>query len=291
MMKFIYKEKIYTWDEWNHDQSNFINSIELPEDFKIDINIREISLMHDIEYSIAIDKFIELYSMIASARSALINAFEKFYDSNIISWDSGYKGQLWMRYQYLKNAIVWYNSCEDYIYQIIWFAYTLYPKAISSEESYLLNLKKCNYDQILKILGKLEGENEDAKDLKAKLKEYRDDPDVSFLREQLANNLKHRANIQVNGLEYTRMMGFSKMSKDGTEEFNGKWIEPRLIDIDETIEIIKNVHIKLVAHGRFILNFMNLENMFCTNEEGNKILNRIRKKSDYKRIDYNNIKK
>lgn len=286
MMKFIYKEVVYTWEEWNTEYTNFINSIELPDNFRIDINIREFSLLHDIGYSIAIDKFIELYSMVASARSALINAFEKFYDSNIISWESGYKGQLWMRFQYLKNAIVWYNACEDYIYQIVWFAYDLYPNVINSEESYLLNLKKCNFDQIIKILKKLEDKNKDAGDLKTKLEEYRNDPDVSLLREKLANNLKHRANIQVNGLQDTRMIGFIRKSKDGSEQFNEQWIEPSIIDIDETIDLVKKVHIKLVEHGRYILEFMNIEGMFITDENGNKMLNHIRKKSDYKKIEY-----
>lgn len=290
-MEFVYSGRKYTWDEWKEEYSKFVECVELPNDFSIDINIREFSLMQDIGYSIAIDKYLELYSMIASARFALMNAFQKFYDSNIISWDSGYKAQLWMRFEYLKNAIVWYNSCEDYIYQIIWFAYDMYPGLINSEECYIDCLKKCNFSKISSILERLEATNEQAKVLKTKIYEYRNDSDVYYLREQLANNLKHRANIQAIGLEDLRMVGFTIQSKDGSEKFNSRWIEPELIDIDQTIELIKRVHVKLVEYGRFILNFMNLEDMFVTDEKGNGVINKIRKKSDYKRIDLSSSKK
>lgn len=291
MMEFVYKDKQYTWDEWTADNNRFIEELELPDDFRIDINIREFSLLHDIGYAIAIDKFLELYSMIASARSALLNAFQKFFDSNIISWDSGYKGQLWMRFNYLKNAIVWYNSCEDYILQIIWFAYDMYPELITSEEIYLNDLKKCNFNKIINVLNGLEDINENAKILKQKVSEYRNDIDIYTLREELANNLKHRANVQVRGFEDLRTMGFIIKSRGGNEIFNSKWIEPKLVDIDDTIELLKRVHVKLITLGRFILNFMNLDNVFAIDENGDRILNEIRKKSDYKKIDLSRNKK
>lgn len=284
MMEFVYRNQKYSWEEWNKDYGDFVDSIELPDDFRIDINIREHSLLQDIGYSIAIDKFIELYSMIASARFALMNAYQKFYDSNVISWESGYQGHLWMRFQYLKNAIVWYNSCEDYIYQILWFAYDMYPNPITSKEEYLLALKGCSYGKIYFVLEKLEKQNEHAKDLKEKVHNYRYDTDVNYLREDLANNLKHRANVQVEGLKDLRMMGFSIKSKEGTDVFNSKWIEPRVIDIDDTIKIVRNVHIKLIEYGRYVLKFMNLDDMFQKDEQGNAILNIRRKKSDYKKI-------
>jgi len=283
-MDFVYRGKKYSWDEWNKEYNEFIDSLELPDDLRIDIGIREFSLLHDIGYGIAIDKFLELYSMIASARSALINAFEKFYDSNIISWNSGYKGQLWMRFQYLKNAIIWYNSCEDYIYQIIWFAYDLYPRTINSEENYLFNLKKCCYDRIIKKLDEVQNPTEDVKVLKMELENYRNDPDVYKLREELANNIKHRANIQVQGLEDLRMMGVVTKDKDGKDAFNSDWIKPKLIDIDDTVELLRRVHIKLLRYARFILNFMNIDNMFIVDENGYGIINQIRKKADYKKI-------
>jgi len=277
MMQFVYKDKKYSWDEWNEKYRNFTKNIELPDDFRIEINLREHSLLQDIGYAIAFDKYAELYSIIASARSALFNSFNKFYDSNIISWESGYRGQLWMRFEYLKNATIWYNSCEDYIYQIIWFAYDMYPYLINSQELYLKNLKDCSYSKIIKFLRDIESTNPNAKLLKDKINSYRNDTDVYYLREELANNLKHRANIQAMGLEDVRLIGFSIKSKDGSDFFNSRWIEPKLIDIDEIIEIASRVHCKLIEYGRFILKFMNINDMFELDENGNGIINKIKK--------------
>lgn len=291
MMEFVYKGNKYSWNEWNKEYNDFINRLELPDDFRIEINLREHSLLQDIGYAIAFDKFAELYSLTASARSALLNSFNKFYDSNIISWESGYRGQLWMRFEYLKNAIVWYNSCEDYIYQIIWFAYDMYPFTINSQEMYLKNLKECSYGKIVKKLKELENTNSDAKTLKERINSYRNDSDVLYLREELANNFKHRANVQAIGLEDLRMIGFTIKSKDGSDSFNSRWIEPKLVDIDDVIEVTSRVHSKLIDFGKFIFNFMDTENMFVLDENGNAIINRIQKKSKYKKIDLSSSKK
>lgn len=115
MMEFVYKGKKYTWEEWYNEKKSFIENIKLPNEFLIDTALMEFSIIYDEGYSIAIEKFRELYRLIAGARNCLINAFEKFYDSNIIDRDKGYWVQLWTRGEFLKNSIVWYTSCEDYI--------------------------------------------------------------------------------------------------------------------------------------------------------------------------------
>jgi hypothetical protein len=287
MMEFVYKGKNYSWEEWNKEYLLFVDELELPNDLMIDLNMREFSLTHDIGYGIAIDKFRELYSLIASARLSLINAFQKFYDSNIINWNSGgYRAQLWMRYNHLKNSIIWYNSCEDYTYQILWFAYEMNPYHINSKQSYLRNLKKCNFDRIDNLLSEIEESNSYAKDLRKNIRDYRYDPDVEELREELANNLKHRANIQASGLEDLRMMGYVIKSRDGSEAFNSQWLQPKLIDLDVTIELLKRVHLKLIKHCRYIMDFMSFDELFEVDSEGNAILNNIRSKSDYKKFNF-----
>jgi hypothetical protein len=95
------------------------------------------------------------YTQCASARFALIQAHKKFYDSNMISWESGYKAQLWMRFQYLKNAVVWYNSYEDYIYQLIWFEFEMYTGSINNEKNYVQSLKDYSYTKVNSILKKM----------------------------------------------------------------------------------------------------------------------------------------
>jgi hypothetical protein len=279
-MEFIYREKKYSWEEFVNEQKTFVDSLDLPDSLRIEPGFREFCILHDIGYGIGCDKFAELYSMIASARFALIQAHEKFYDSNVISWESGYEAQLWMRFQYLKNAIVWYNSCEDYIYQIIWFAFDMYTGSINNEKNYLQSLKDCSYSKVSGILKSIG--TKDARDLLEHINLYRFNRSVKFIRE-LANSLKHRANVQVKGLENTRTIGFSIKGKDGVDKFNSDWIKPQILDIDNTISVVKDLHEKLIEFSNFMLDYLNLDMMFET-ENGTAILNNVKPKSTYKRI-------
>ncbi len=291
MIEFIYKGSKYTWEEWHISNKKFEESLELPEDYKVDFGLRHFLPVYDSGYAIASDKFFELYHLIASARNALINAHQKFFDSNIMSWEHSYLPQLWMRFQYLKNAIVWYDSCEDYILQIIWFGFEMYPIIIDGAESYKANLKKCNYSSVIKRLGEIADNNIEAKNLKDTMAKYHNDEEVKNLRNNLANVLKHHGNLQIGGLEDIRLGVIQKKDKNGDDIFNSKWIDPDIVDIDETIQLIKSVHEKFIIYGRYVMNSMNFNSVFELDESGNWLVNKIREKTDYKKIDFSNITK
>ena len=282
MMKFIYRDKEYSWDEWHIEKREFIEGLELPEDLFIEWGLRDHSIMHDIGYSIAIDKYRELYRLIASARSALINSFDKFYESNIIQWGSHYKAHVWMRSEFLKNSIIWYNSCEDYIYQAIWFAFDMNENRISSAEDYHEQLRKVNYRS---LKSKLEGKNTvEAKELLSYIEKYRFNDNVLYMRDNLANNLKHRGGLSFKGIEDNRILGFTIEDKDKNTLFNADWVEPIKIDIDETIERMALIHIELINFAREIKDFIDFDNMFELDEEGSILLNIKKDKSEYKKI-------
>ncbi|EOU2117352.1 hypothetical protein C0L78_13275 [Clostridium perfringens] len=276
MIKFVYKEQEYKLDELINDYNKFSREVELPNDlYKYSILKSEI-LVIDNGYAIAVNKLDESYGMIASARNALILSYQKFYDNNIISFQSGEIGQLWMRAEYLKNAIVWYNSCEDYIYQILWFAYELHEKCINNRDDYEYALKKCTYKTVKKKVN--EFNNEHSERLLQLINNYRNDDKVKYLRENLANNLKHRANL-----------AFRELYKEDiltvySENLNlSELIKPCLVGIDETIDIVKSVHIKLVKFARDIKEYLNIEGIFNYNENGH-ITNIYNSKDMYRKL-------
>jgi len=282
MMEFIYKGKKYTWEEWYNEKKSFIENIRLPDEFLIDPALMEFSIIHDEGYSIAIEKFRELYRLIAGARNCLINAFEKFYDSNIIDRDKGYWVQLWTRGEYLKNSIIWYTSCEDYIYQIIWFAFEMGENEIRSCEDYENQLRQVCYTSIknkLKIKNTLE-----AQELLQYINDYRFNDDVKYMRDELANNLKHRGHLYFKGLEEIRLFGCKKYDKDKNVIFDLDWVNPKIVDLDATIELLKRVHNELIEFGNKIKKFIDFENMFEKTEDGNIDLNVIKDKKSYKKI-------
>jgi hypothetical protein len=65
--------------------------------------------------------------------------------------------------------------------------------------------------------------------------------------------------------------------------FNSEWLKPQIIDIDNTISVVKDLHEKLIAFSSFMVNYLNLDMMFET-ENGTAILNNVKPKSTYKRI-------
>ncbi len=279
-----YRGKEYTWEEFNNEHIKFINQLELPDDLLINWGIRDFSVVHDVGYSIAISKFRELYRVIASARYALINAHQKFYDSNVIGVEGDYRNQIWMRSQFLKNSIIWYNSCEDYIFQILWFGFDMHKTVIESRENYLLLLQKAVYGKIIKELEGLKGSSFEvhADRLAIRIQEYREY--TSYLRDNLANNLKHRGNLNFSGIEDLRSIRYSAISKEKSKRFDTEWIEPDVIDIDDTINILKDIHIKLLEFARFILDYMDFDNMFEVDDQEQYVMNTIKNKRDYKKI-------
>lgn len=276
MIKFVYKEKYYTLDELINDYNVFSREVELPNDLTEYSIFKSEILTVDTDYAIAVSKLDELYGMIASARNALILSYQKFYDNNIISFESGEVGQLWMRAEYLKNAIVWYNSCEDYIYQIIWFAYELHEKYINNREEYESALKKCTYNTVKKKVNKFD--NEDSKRLLELINNYREDDQVKYLRENLANNLKHRANLAFKELHREDIMTVYHGNLNISE-----LIKPYVVGIDETIDIVKSVHIKLVKFARDIKEYLNIDGIFNYDEDGN-ITNTYNSKNTYRKL-------
>jgi hypothetical protein len=282
MLKFVYKDKEYSWDEWRNEYNQFVESLELPGDITEGLLISDMVAAHDIGYSIAMDKTYELYELIASARFALINAYQKYFESNILAFNNPYKAHLWLRSQYLKNSIVWYNSCEDYIYQILWFGFELHKREADSPHWYENVLKDCTYSNVKSSLEQVG--TKEANNLLDMIKKYRFDSQVKYMRDNLANNIKHRANLQFVGLERHRFMGADFFNPDGSIHFTTDWIKPIVVDIDETVDLLKDIHHKLIKFTREIVDFMNFNEVFEKNEDNILIFNKIRDKSKYKRI-------
>ncbi|AEV69542.1 hypothetical protein [Acetivibrio clariflavus] len=282
MPEYIYKGKKYTQEEWYNEKKSFIEEIRLPNEFLIDPGLLKFTIIFDEGYSIAIEKFRELYYLIASARNCLINAFNKFCDSNTIDWDKENWPQLWERGEYLKNSIIWYTACEDYIYQIIWFAFDMGENRIRNWYEFENQLGEICYTNIknkLKIKNTLE-----AQELLQYIDEYRFDDDVKYMRDELADRLKCRGNLYFEDLEYKKQHDYMRLDRDGKVIFNLNWVKPRVIDIDRTIELLKKVHIKLIDFGNKIKNFIDFENILGITEDGKINGNVFEDKKSYKKI-------
>lgn len=267
-----YKGKVYTLKELMEDSNEFSNSLKF---FK-KVKHSPIFLIDDIGYIIAIEKINQLYNLIASSRFGLIEAHKKLHKSPI-EWKSGYVGQLWLRSQYLKNSIVWYNSCLDYVYQIIWFAFE-FSGEMKTGRNYRHELTLCNWKSISDVLKVRTDENSII--LYNKLNKVKKELKII---NTWANSLKHHGSLNFKELRPTDsyLLNF-------TENFNNVDIIGKVLDIDETCVVLKNVHVKLVEFIDFIVEFIDFDNMFEKTTEGD-YLTGTKYKSEYKKIIINNI--
>ncbi|WP_226701790.1 hypothetical protein [Priestia aryabhattai] len=257
MSDLTYKDKTYSWEELKEENNRFIKSLERPDDFLNYVNLWNVLIHRDEHYCMAIDRIESLYHLIGTARFSLANSFKKFPDSDIVSLKAPYVFQLAIRANHLKNSIVWYNACEDYIYQIIWCAFELHGIKFDKPEAYKQILEGCKYNEVKKKLEKV-GSNE-AKTLLAYIKDYRCNEDVKYLRKNLANNLKHHGSLEVKGLFVGKAAGYVRLDSDENVDFNASWLSPDLIDIDETIEYLKRVHPLVIEFARNVIKFINFE--------------------------------
>ncbi|MCX2432870.1 hypothetical protein [Pedobacter sp. GR22-10] len=264
-----YKDKTYTLKELIEDNNNFSDSLKFFNDSKRP----DIFFVNDVGYCIALEKVEQLYNLIASSRFSLIEAHNKLHKSPV-EWKSGYLGQLWLRAQYLKNSIIWYNSCLDYVYQIIWFAFDFFGE-IKTKKDYRRELIECNWSKISEILESKSDQNSSI--LLCQLKQIRKDKNLKKVN-LWANSLKHHGNLSFKELRLSDnyLLNF-------TEDFTNKDMIGDVLDIDETCETVKLAHCKLIEFINFLLDFINFENIFDRTNEGQFIIN-SKEKLEYKKI-------
>lgn len=284
MIKFIYKNNEYSWEEWHKQRNDFISNLEMLTELTFSLSMKSTAATHDLGYSIAMFKMSELCHVIASARFALIQAHEKFYDRNVVLREQSYAAQAWMRSQSLKNSILRYNSCLDYICQIVWFGFDMHGenilKKIKSKNDFEEMLREVTFSKVENKLKGIEEVNEHAKDLLDKLRKYRKDSEYV---NDLANAIKHRGNIGFKGVDSTSLIGY----QDTLTGFDLKYIEPNILDIDETVECLASVHRELISLAKYINHFMNFDAMFKYDEEGSILLNLVKDPKEYKKIIFN----
>ena len=273
-LELTYKDKTYSKEELQQQYKAFADSIESHNDFVSYIGLAAGDPAYDKSYSMAIEKLYSLHELLGTAKFNLFNAFKKFH-SDVHSSQESYISHLIRRSHYLKSAIVWYNSCEDYTYQIIWLAYDMHKIEMDSPESYPEALGNLFYRGFKEILEKNKSEN--AKKLLGIVKNYRCNSDVCRLRD-IANNLKHRGNIGFKGIFVGRPGGYVELDEHGKVIHNSNWITPEVIDIDETIDLVKVVHNLLIKFVRDIVEFIDFKAALADDQ---KI---VKEKSEYRKI-------
>lgn len=260
MLNIVYKDKEYTWEEWQEMNQNFNELLQVPKKFLINPFVIDAMPIYDKGYSVALSIVSEIYYVLMSAHFNLRNAYNKVFESNFVSQKNDYLAHIWTRSEFLKNSVLMFNSIEDYVLQVIWFAYDMYNFDIKSKVDYHKALKKCKYSSVKKFLNEVN--TEESHYLLNLIENYRKNELVENLRENLANNLKHRGNIQFEGIERTRFFSYVEESDEGDLMFTTKWLEPLIFDIDETIDMLVKINEISINFIEEVIDFINFFEAF-----------------------------
>lgn len=271
LLYITYKDKTYTLEELIADNNDFAKRMV---SFKPNSPNQEILYSQDIGYYIANRKVHQLYDLFSNAKFSLINAHKKLHKSSI-EWRSGNLGQLWLRSQYLRNAIIWYNSCIDYVYQIVWFAFDFYGK-LDSKQHYENELFNCKWDKLEQVFKK-NNANSNIKELCSIINAAKSDKNVRQVN-KWANNLKHKANIYFKELQEDDFFTVQFADKLSSEDLYGE-----LLDLDDTCLVVQNAHIKINELIIQIINFIDFDSICIKDEEDNFRLG-LRDKKEFKKI-------
>lgn len=267
-MKIIYKGKEYSLKDLKIAQKTFNDSLKIPE-YIAEYNGTMEYRCFDERYKLVFLFYIEHYEQLISARFALINSYRKIQDSNYINWNSGDYGQYWLRFQYLKNSIIWYNSSFELILQSLWFGFKLYNKinfknkpynTIDSADAYKFFLEKCNIDNVKIGLEK----SINSQDVIISLNKIKDSIEFKNIK-RWSNNLKHKGNFIVKEIYYPA--GGLK-----TQNFDSIYTTPEIIDIDIATETVKDFHIKLYEFAEEIFKLFNIPKIFEEMEKDKDLL-------------------
>lgn len=286
-MKIIYQGKEYQLEDLRREQKQFEQSLEVPEYLKTE-QVYDF-VCFDPGYKLALGFFNDIYFQIASARFALIMGHKKLHDSNYVSWESGAIGQLWLRTEYLRNSIIWYNSSYDLLWQSVWFGFSLFRKIklgkppkqihdVDSEENFQKLLRSCTYDKLFSALSSVE-ENEgsdNAKELIKRIQKFNGSEPQKEVREW-ANSLKHRGSFKVKEL-YNPSGGLTI----GT--FNSDYTVPFIVGIDDISDILRKYHVSLCQLIKFTFDFFNFKDMIPEEIEGKIPMDIVVKEENYKKI-------
>ena len=160
----------------------------------------------------------DLYDVICSARFALINSCKNEYNE-FLSLDTNHKGHLWVKSQFLNNAITWYNSSFDLLRQVLWFHYKMHGMHLCNENFNKI-LEGCkNFHKKQSILENKSWYNHFDKFRNDYLYIPSNEKKIYMSVRELANTLKHRRMIRYDQMKTSNICYNTTPKEQSITEF------------------------------------------------------------------------
>lgn len=252
--KINYKGNVIELNEYIDELNKRLNDLKTPRNYGNQLINLEIPLFNiNQDYYVAIKKAEAFEKMIGKARFNLFKAIELIKSPQEIRWEHGYQGQYAVRSMYLEDGIVNYNSCDDYILQIIWFAFSLYKKHPKFNEN-------MNHEELARLcdyfsLSKIYSENKTCGEFKKLWNILSNHRNKNITLNSWANDIKHKGNLRIKGVYIENPFHMSINNNKGI--ISTKDFRPNIIDLEDSIEHLENVHKNFLEYYNSVLDFIN----------------------------------
>jgi len=179
------------------------------------------------------------------------------------------------------TAVVWYNSCIDYILQITYFAFGIYKKTdgYSDEMSHEDLLKKCTYCSMSEIYGKYKT----VPNYKALWKIINKCNNALSVVNLWANYIKHKGGIAFEGLNPPDPFKMRITDQAGNVIAESNDFDAIKIDLDCSLIVLKEAHNAIYDCIKELVDFINFESAIPKNDPKNNQLV-IPYKADYVKV-------
>lgn len=254
----LYRGKETSYSEFWNEMLSIYKSLEFSEVYineilqnENTIIINNFNLYRGGRFVHKAEKCIEI------ARYYLMLSAQYFPTVNCYNWQYGYSPYFYERSNHLLTSIIWYNNCFDYILQIIYLSQKLYSNnnKIGPKSKIETIIKSCDYKVVMKELKK-ETTNLKYQQLIKVL-------EVIFVSRveirELANSIKHRGGLNVNGLEPKKMYKIDLLDDNGEVTYSSRELEEVKelnIDIDAILPKLYEEHNRYVKAIREIVNII-----------------------------------
>lgn len=276
-----YRNKDISFNDMLDINKKFNSQLELPDLYHNNLYNIEFNIsLSDKDYYVGVKHAEALEQAISKARYWLLMSHEIVLSNFECNWESGYLAQYWLRTMRFESSLLWYNACEDYLLQMIWFSFELYKRHYKYNKNMKYNdlLKLCSLKSVLIILDHNKKSTE-SKNLVNIIRKY--NKNLSELRDW-ANKLKHRGNLNFKGSYIGNGWEMVMKNTSGDCIFSSKDFEPMILDLDEAIIKLAKIHEEIIKYSYEIINFINFKAAISIKTQDGKIM--ILDKKQYRKI-------
>jgi hypothetical protein len=240
----VYRGIKMTYEELCNTNYEYSEELKFVERYTKEIYpIEHLLIVSNRDYYKAAKYINKTEKCLQTARYYQMNSYNLIKTDFDVNWSSGYGAQFLLRTIDFTTAVVWYNSCFDYILQIVYFAFGIYKKidGYSDRTSHNDLLKKCSYYTMGEIYSQYKTVLNYRELWKIINKCYNALSNIN----SWANYIKHKGGISFDGLNPPDPFTMKMTDQQGNVIAESKDFESIKIDMDSSLNILKDVHAAL----------------------------------------------